>query len=84
MWQSEEADRCRRCGTYPWEWEDDPAAYTWQFHRCPGDSVLDTAEEALSQERRTAASSPNLDRSGWSVVMLPGWAAPADEPDDDD
>jgi len=37
----------------------------------------------MSRERRTAADNPNVDRAGWSTVMIPSWAA-TDEDDPDD
>jgi len=32
----ERSERCQSCGTSPWEWEEDPNAYTPVVHQCMG------------------------------------------------
>lgn len=36
MWQSEQWGKCPDCGTFEWEWEDDPEAWSAGLHWCLG------------------------------------------------
>lgn len=36
MWQREQTQKCPDCGTYDWEWEEDPEAWEADLHWCIG------------------------------------------------
>lgn len=36
MWQTEQHQKCSACGTFDWEWEDDPDAWQAGIHWCLG------------------------------------------------
>ena len=40
--------RCPRCGTSPWEWDDDPFAWTADHFTCHGCLQLDGYERELA------------------------------------
>ena len=55
VWQSEQAQKCPTCGTFDWEWEEDPEAWVADIHWCLGCKQIEelrerTAREALHPE----------------------------------
>lgn len=55
MWQAEQNRKCPSCGTFDWEWEEDPEAWSADIHWCLGCRSLEllgerTAREALHPE----------------------------------
>lgn len=55
VWQSEQMAKCPTCGTFDWEWEEDPEAWTAGLHWCLGCKQIEelrteTARDALHPE----------------------------------
>lgn len=50
VWQEEQKARCVRCGTAPWEWEEDPLAWTVDHITCPGCQQIDGYQRELSNK----------------------------------
>ena len=71
VWQTEEALFHERCGTYAWEWEENPHAYEWGFSVCHGCAEVDPGLDALQREMRTAREPPNINRDAWSIRLYP-------------
>lgn len=66
MWHEEEAQRHPPCGTYRWEWEEDPQAYVAEIEDCPA------CDEATSMQKRMTQEHPPEMIQGWYVVLVPG------------
>lgn len=54
LWQAHESKRCHNCGTHPYDWNPDKGgrrhAYLAQVVRCPGCSVVDSAQKTNEKE----------------------------------
>lgn len=54
MWQVEQYDRCPDCGTFAWEYEEDPQAWTAGIHWCLGcKSIEEVREETAAKALHT-------------------------------
>jgi hypothetical protein len=49
LWQAEEDQRCRSCGTAAWEWEENFFAYQASQQVCRGCAVLDGVRKDLNR-----------------------------------
>lgn len=45
VWQAEQRSRCSRCGTWQWEWVENPDAWHADHDTCEGCRRLDLHEE---------------------------------------
>ena len=53
VWQQFERTRCSRCGTWDWEWEENPMAWTADFWVCRGCKQVDQAHHRLSDSKQS-------------------------------
>ena len=62
-WVRQQADRCGKCGTAPWEWEENLSAYQARTFQCLGCLKLDNAHADLRQRKSSAGMHVDLVRS---------------------
>lgn len=63
-WQIDQRGRCGKCGTSPWEWDDDPDAYEPDGLMCLGCEALDKENERRRDEPAVPGISVVLYRKG--------------------
>lgn len=69
MWQTEQVHKCPTCGTFDWEWQEDPGAWSAGIYWCFGCRSLE-----LKQQTIKAAQHPE----GYKLRLYRG-----EEPDDE-
>lgn len=68
VWQEEQAQKCPNCGTFEWEWEEDPNAWHPVVHWCLGCRGVQLEKRAISD----GADKDPEGRAGWQVRLMKG------------
>lgn len=63
-WNAEQADRCSGCGTFAWEWDENPRAYKAVSFMCLGCLQTTNERKSLSQRKSSAGMHVGLQRRG--------------------
>lgn len=51
VWQSMQRHKCGRCGTWDWEWQENPQAWVADFWVCEGCKQVDEAHDRLHDKQ---------------------------------
>ena len=51
VWQAEQAGKCPQCGTWRWEWDENPYAWFVDHDTCMGCLQVDSYSRQLSHEQ---------------------------------
>jgi hypothetical protein len=65
VWQEEEAQRHEPCGTYAWEWKEDPYAYRVEIEDCPA------CDDLAEMKKKVAGEHAPEVIQGWYLVLVP-------------
>lgn len=63
MWQVEQVHRHPPCGTFDWEWKDNPEAYVADIHECPGCKRREVLAETVARDY------PHGGAEGWEIRL---------------
>ncbi len=53
VWQQFTRMRCARCGTWDWEWDENPQAWVAGWWTCPGCKSIDQTKDSLHEKQAT-------------------------------
>ena len=52
VWQKMQRSKCSRCGTWDWEWDENPSAWVADFWTCQGCKQVDGAHDRLHDKQK--------------------------------
>jgi hypothetical protein len=64
VWQQMDRMKCSRCGTWDWEWDENPQAWTPDLWTCPGCKGIDLTHESLHEKQSRHGMHVRLFREG--------------------
>lgn len=67
IWQIEQAHKHHVCGTFDWEWEEDPEAWRADVHWCIGCYEIETLRAQIAREHPHGEGV-----EGWTIRLYKG------------